>query len=446
MPLLRTRHVAALFLLLAPFASTEAQAAPAASKKPPPAPLATKDPRLAHAHASAPAHAAKAAETAKTPAKPTPKAAPAAALKNVKAGHGATANLAPAAGPHRAAPSTSVGSPTEGHLIGGAHLADAPYLRIYPSYSGNDVRWGVDGLVGLVDRAAKNVRKQFSDAVLSVGHLSKRGGGELDRHASHESGRDADIGFYVKNAAGKPIYGDHMVAFNGEGTASSWPGAHFDEARNWALVASIVGDGHAHVTHMFVATPIRERLLAYAAKIGASPAIRSRAAEVLAQPHGALPHDDHFHVRIACPSGMDKCVEQPLVKRRQGQHGSAVASHGHAAHPTFGAGAGASSAHGNAHAQAHAAPATAHGSAAHAAPPAAPPTKPATKPESRKPEEEARSESLIPSFAPAVPGLDSAVIPTPLAGVRSTWGTTKEAPPPPKADPVSDPDGVLEKN
>lgn len=426
MPLLRTRHIAALVLLLAPLASTEAQAAPAASKKPPAGPLATKDPRHEHA---------KPHEPAKAPAKPVAKAAPA-ALKNTnaKAGHGTTANLGAPAGPLRSIPATSVGSPTEGHLIGGAHLGDAPYLRIYPSYAGNDVRWGVDGLVGLVDRAARNVRKQFGDAVLSVGHLSKRGGGELDRHASHESGRDADIGFYVKNAAGKPIYADHMVAFSGDGTAAHWPGAHFDDARNWALVSSIVGDGHARVTHMFVATPIRERLLAYAAKIGASPAIRSRAAEVLAQPHGALPHDDHFHVRIACPSGMDKCVELPLAKKH-GNHGSAVASHGRAAHPSAGASAHAS----------HAAPAAAHGNPAHAAPPS-PAAKPAAKPESRKPEEEARSESLIPSLGPSIPGLDSAVIPTPLAGVRSTWGTTKEAPPAPKADPISDPDGVLEKN
>jgi penicillin-insensitive murein endopeptidase len=227
-----------------------------------------------------------------------------------------------------------------------------------------------------------------------------------------------------------------MVAFTGEGTAPSWPGAHFDEARNWALVSSIVSDPHARVTHIFVATPIRERLLAYAAKIGASPAIRSKVAEVLAQPHGALPHDDHFHVRIACPSGMDKCIEQPLAKHHG--HGAALASHGHPAHPSSNAtshASSSSSAHASA-APAHAAPA--HGAPAHGA--AAPATKPAAKPEH---EETAKSESSIPSLSPSVPGLDSAVIPTPLEGVRSTWGTAKDAP---KADPISDPDGVLEQN
>lgn len=435
MPLLRTSRIAVLALLLVPAA---AQAAPPASRKPPPLPAASKDPR--HDAASG-ASAAKKSD----PAKPAPKAAPA-GLKNTNAtsrpARGATASLGATAGPLRTMPSKSIGSPTEGQLVGGVHLADAPYLRVYPVYAGSDVRWGTDTLVGLVDRSAKSVRKQFPDAVLSVGHLSKAGGGELDRHASHESGRDADIGFYVKNAAGKPIYGDHMVAFVGDGTAPTWPGAHFDDARNWALVAAILGDGHAKVTHIFVATPIRERLLAYAAKIGASPMIRSRAAEVLAQPRGSLPHDDHFHVRIGCPAGMDKCIEQPTVKRHIGAHG-AIASHGHPAHPSHSASAGLAS---RAPASTPA-PAPARGAASPSAPP--PAAKPAARPAEQHREESAKSDSLIPSLSPSVPGLDSAVIPSPLTGVKSTWGTSKDpaaAPPAPKADVISDPDGVLEHN
>jgi len=389
--LLRTARLALVALVaLAPIS---AEAAPS-MKKPPPSPSALQGP------------------------KPLAKSPPG-GLKNMGS-HGSTAHLAAPAAPQRPAPARSVGSPTDGHLIGGAHLALAPYLRVYPVYANSDVRYGVDSLVGLVDRAAKSVHAQFPDAVLSVGHLSKQGGGELDHHASHESGRDADIGFYVKNAAGRPVLPDHMVPFVGDGTAPSWPGAHFDDARNWALVASIVGDGHVHVTHIFVATPIRDRLLAYATKIGASPAIRVRASEVLAQPRGSLPHDDHFHVRIACPAGMDKCVEQPQARHR-GAAAGALATHGHPAHP---------STH-DAARSAPAAPAPAHGSARPASPP-----KVASKPAHEE------SDSLVPSLSPSVPGLDSAVIPAPLGGVKSTWGTAKD----PKADVISDPDGVLEGN
>lgn len=439
--MLRTPRIAVRALVLAfVLAPAGAYAAPR-SRKPPPLPSVTSDPRhdAARHHAAAKRH-----EAAKPTAKATEKSAPR-GLKNTNAtsrSRRSTASHKAPAAAKRTTPSTSVGSPTEGKLVGGVRLPDGPHMRIYPVYAGSDVRWGTDTLVGLVDRAAKKVRKQFADAVLSVGHLSKAGGGELDRHASHESGRDADIGFYVKNASGKPIYGDHMVTFKGDGTSSSWPGAHFDDARNWALVAAIVGDGRAKVTHLFVATPIRQRLLAYATKIGASPMIRSRASEVLAQPRGSLPHDDHFHVRIACPSHAGKCIEHPLAKRHP-RHGHPVASSRHPAAHGHGATAGqgshkAAPAHAAAaaHAPVHGA-APSHGSSSPAA-------RAADKPADPPSEETANSDSLVPSFAQSVPGLDSVVIPAPLVGVKSTWGTSKDPAPPAGGTPISDPDGVLD--
>jgi penicillin-insensitive murein endopeptidase len=44
-----------------------------------------------------------------------------------------------------------------------------------------------------------------------------------------------------------------------------------------------------------------------------SPALYNRAAVVMMQPSNALPHDNHFHVRISCPADMRKsCVEYPV--------------------------------------------------------------------------------------------------------------------------------------
>ncbi len=333
--------------------------------------------------------------------------------------HPPTAKLTPIAqrnAPH--SPGKSIGSPTEGHLIGGARLQDGPHIRIVPTYAAGDVRWGLEPLVGLIDRAAKLVRKQFPDAVLSVGHLSRQGGGELDRHASHESGRDADIGFYVKNHQQKPIYADHFVPFKGDGTASTWPGAHFDDARNWALIAAMVGDGRVRITHIFVAIPLRTRLLEYAAKIGAPANLRNRAAELMMQPRGALPHDDHFHVRIACPPGMDKCIELPLAKKRSKHHGSV-------AHAQPAPAPRATQPHAQPHPHSH---------------PAPPPKKPEPPPQK---EESAKTESLIPSLAPMVPGLDSAVIPAPLETKGHEKASDKPAPLP--IPPViDDPDGILD--
>jgi penicillin-insensitive murein endopeptidase len=204
-------------------------------------------------------------------------------------------------------------------------IEESPWLRIVPCHRDEDVRWGIEPLVSIIDRGARAVRKQFPDSVLSVGHLSRREGGEIDAHASHESGRDADIGFYVVNQQGRSIFAEHFVPFVGDGTAPSWPGARFDDARNWAFIASVVTDPHAHVSHVFIATPLRVRLLAYAQRIGAPYATRVRASEVMAQPRAGLPHDDHFHVRISCPPGMEGCIEQPTRNEARARRGHARA-------------------------------------------------------------------------------------------------------------------------
>lgn len=347
------------------------------------------------------------------------------------------AKLEPPAARHL--PGKSIGSPTEGRLIGGSRLGDAPHIRIVPAYAQGDVRWGVESLVGAIDRSARAVRKQFADSVLSVGHLSKPGGGELDRHASHESGRDADIGFYVRDQRGKPIFADHFVPFKGDGTAPSWPGAQFDDARNWAFIAAMVGDGHARITHIFVSTPIRQRLLAYAAKIGAPANIRVRASELMAQPHGSLPHDDHFHIRVACPPGMDKCIEQPLArkKKRNASPASGSAATAHATKPS-----------------APSAPAKKPREAP-PAPPKADKPAPAPAPAPNASDDSSAASDSMPSLGPIVPGLDSAVIPKPLeipSPPRSVPGPSTSPAPAPVPTPVpappaiDDPDGVLDSH
>jgi penicillin-insensitive murein endopeptidase len=223
----------------------------------------------------------------------------------------------------------SIGSPTEGHLVGGTHLEETSYLRVVPTYAGADVRWGLEPLVQMIDRAARQVRHQYPDAITSVGHLSREGGGEIDRHRSHESGRDADVAFFVRSASGHPMVASRFVPFRADGSAVGWTGAKFDDAKNWALVSAMVGDAEAHVTHVFVAAPLRARLLAYAERAGVPAGVRMHAAEVLQQPRGALPHDDHFHVRIGCPAAMSGCVENPVPRgHRPGTIETRLRAHG----------------------------------------------------------------------------------------------------------------------
>jgi penicillin-insensitive murein endopeptidase len=258
---------------------TRVEAAPAVPAKP------------AAAKRARPAKRASATKTASRPAS-EPKPRPAAKPKPV--------------------PSESVGSPSDGRLVGGTHLEPKPYLRVVPAYVEHDRRWGHPALINMLERAARRVAKRYPGSVLGVGDISQKGGGDVHLHRSHESGRDADVAFYVLDAKNKPVAGKTFLRFDATLKSTELEGARFDVARNWLFVQELLRDPKAHVSHIFVAEPLRLALLAHARKIGVVPALRTRAAFALMQPSTTQPHDDHFHVRISCPKDSAAvCVETP---------------------------------------------------------------------------------------------------------------------------------------
>ncbi|MFW5739976.1 MAG: penicillin-insensitive murein endopeptidase [Myxococcota bacterium] len=200
----------------------------------------------------------------------------------------------------RARVALSVGAPNAGRLVRGEKLEPSTLIRIVPAWGGPDFRWGLPQLVGMLRRAAAKVSNVHGDAKMCVGDLSSRTGGTLRKHKSHQSGRDADIGFYMLNARGEPIYHHRFVAFDAEGRSSELPGARFDDARNWTLIESLLQDPEARVQWVFVSDALRTRLLREAERRGASRQLRLRAARVMKETKGSS-HDDHFHVRIDCP-------------------------------------------------------------------------------------------------------------------------------------------------
>ncbi|NUO52210.1 MAG: hypothetical protein HOV80_25435 [Polyangiaceae bacterium] len=197
----------------------------------------------------------------------------------------------------------SVGSPNEGRLEGGRKLEPSKTVRAVGGH-----RWGVPSLVGMLERSAARVAKKFSGSVLTVGDLSRKGGGDVEGHRSHESGRDADVGFYLKKGQ-KPWVAPRFATIDEEGKAEGLPSVRFDDARNWALIEAWLTDRDASVLQIFVAQHIKLRLLAEARRSGASPELQNRAAMTMIQPSRGLPHDNHFHVRVACPKSSGDCIE-----------------------------------------------------------------------------------------------------------------------------------------
>lgn len=222
----------------------------------------------------------------------------------------------------------SFGTSNEGVLLHGVALPDRGegFVRARP---GEPTRYGTPGLVGAIERAAAQVRRALpGGAPLRVGDLSAPSGGRHPRHASHRTGRDADLLFYARNERGVPLLATGFLRFDRFGTATvpaGVPGAggvaFLDAARNWALVRGLLLDPRAAVQWIFCSNGVKSRLLTYAAAHEPSSDALFRAAWVLHEPSHGRRHDDHFHVRVACGARQRElgCVDSgpiwPWIRR-----------------------------------------------------------------------------------------------------------------------------------
>jgi len=171
---------------------------------------------------------------------------------------------------------------------------------------------GTRELVGLLERAAEAVAREAAGSRLAVGDLSAPGGGPLTPHDSHQSGRDADLGFYMIED-GKPLPQAMFQRVRQDGSALRGERRFvFDDGRNWSLLVALVDDPTAEVQYVMLAPHIRARLLVYARAIGASDDQVRRVEVVTAPMRDSDAHDKHFHVRIYCSVGdRPQCLDRP---------------------------------------------------------------------------------------------------------------------------------------
>jgi penicillin-insensitive murein DD-endopeptidase len=213
----------------------------------------------------------------------------------------------------------SIGAPNAGKLTGSIRLKGSRTLRQREGAHS----WGLPALVQLLKRAGSHVARKHKGSRMLVGDLSGRTGGPLEGHRSHQSGRDADIGFYVLNSRGKPVNVKHFVAFDGSGKGRELPWASFDDARNWTLIEALIDDPKTDVRYLFIHSGLRARLLAYAARKHVPKDIISRAAAAMMPPRDLDLHDDRLHVRIACPASMrEVCSEESRSDAAKARRGS----------------------------------------------------------------------------------------------------------------------------
>lgn len=196
--------------------------------------------------------------------------------------------------------SGSVGWPHHGVQTGAVELPEhGPGFVRYRKKGGYN--WGQPALVEALMTAARQVHEaRPGGPPLVVGDLSAQHGGKVSRHASHRSGRDVDLLWYLTTAEGAPIESMHFVQLGSDGLGLTPSGRYvrLDVPRQWLLVKSLLRS--LDVQWMFVSSPVEALLIDHALASGEETELLWRAQNVMQEPPDSLPHDDHLHLRIAC--------------------------------------------------------------------------------------------------------------------------------------------------
>jgi penicillin-insensitive murein endopeptidase len=193
---------------------------------------------------------------------------------------------APSSGPARA-----IGGYSAGCVAGAARLpSDGPGFHV--ARPERNRVYGHPSLIALIRELAARARAAHL-AALAIGDLGQpRGGPAPDGHASHQNGLDVDI-WFAPLADGKPVSmidGKRKQPVPGFAT------------RFTRLLESFAGD--PRVDRIFI-----------------NPLLKQALCEAVAGERAWLGklrpwwgHDDHFHVRLACPADSPACEPQaPLA-------------------------------------------------------------------------------------------------------------------------------------
>jgi len=194
--------------------------------------------------------------------------------------------------------SNPIGGYARGCVAGAVQLpADGPGWQAMRL--SRDRRWGAPELVRYVEALAQSVRQDGWPGLL-VGDMGQpRGGPMRSGHASHQTGLDVDI--WLQPMPDRPLSAREReelsaVSVLKRGTRAVDP-ERFGAAERLLVYRAAQLPGVARV---FVAPGIKQSLCAVA----------WRDRSFLRKVRPWYGHDDHIHVRLACPAGAMSCVDQ----------------------------------------------------------------------------------------------------------------------------------------
>ena len=142
----------------------------------------------------------------------------------------------------------SIGSPNAGLLFNPQPMPEGSPWTIRNALE----TWGTTETLNFIIGAIESVERQFPGSPrIVVGDISREDGGRLNWHASHQVGRDADIGFYHRSEVDDFLRGRS---------------SNLDIPRQWAFVRALVTGTDVH--RIFLDRTIQRYLFAHAVEIG----------------------------------------------------------------------------------------------------------------------------------------------------------------------------------
>jgi len=193
----------------------------------------------------------------------------------------------------------SVGSPSRGRLRAGVNM-DADGDSRGCGWVKSPLRtttWGTPETVAAVSDCLCRFKTRFPGAPdVTLGDLSRQGGGRLGRHLSHRSGRDVDLG-YITNPPQSGGYFNRNARYG-----------NLDAEKQWWIVKCFLDRGN--VRFIFLNWPALSALKSF---------VKSRPELSFYMrffPGGSSPvisadreHRNHLHVRFDCPPDDIECIE-----------------------------------------------------------------------------------------------------------------------------------------
>lgn len=208
--------------------------------------------------------------------------------------------------------SISMGKPQRGWIVDGARIPDkGEGFFTRETWRARGQRYGTDELIDLLTAVSRRMATRFKQRIVVADLSGKGGGGAYKWHRSHQSGRDVDLLYYVRDRTGKPVEPDAMRVFDASGKAKDGSGYTVDVPRMWLLVKELLTAQEATVQWIFIYQPLGDRIVEHAIAQNEPEALVAKAKKALKQPGNGAPHHDHMHVRVYC-SKADKvygCID-----------------------------------------------------------------------------------------------------------------------------------------